>query len=104
MCCVILLIFVDFSYLLSVPSVFNNFSTNCSDGIYNDTTFANDVVKYLPADVASTCIYTLCSLKESASAFTKKSLSESQFAIVFNTSKLDTSKNRKNIKSSREDG
>jgi hypothetical protein len=66
----------DFSYLLSVPSVFNNFSTNCSDGIYNDTTFANYVVKYLPADVASTCIYTLCSLKESASAFTNLSASD----------------------------
>jgi len=40
---------------------------------------------------------------DSNDAFTKKSLSESQFAIVFNTSKLDTSKNRKNIKSSREE-
>ena len=59
----------DFSYLLSVPSVFNNNGSNCSDGTYNDTIFSNDVIKYLPADVASTCIYTLCSLINSASSY-----------------------------------
>lgn len=40
---------------------------------------------------------------DSNDAFTKKSLSESQFAIVFNTSKLDTSKKRTEIKSGREE-
>jgi len=65
----------DFSYLLSKPSVFNNNGLNCGNGTYNDTTFANDVILYLTAGVASTCIYTLCSLKESASAYTNPSAS-----------------------------
>jgi hypothetical protein len=65
----------DFSYFLSVPSVFNNYGTACGDGTYNDSTFANNVIKYLPAEVASTCIYTLCSLEESASLYTNPSAS-----------------------------
>jgi hypothetical protein len=54
---------------LSVGSSFNSMGTECGVGSYNDTAFANNVVSYLPSDVASTCIYTLCSLAASASAY-----------------------------------
>ena len=56
----------DFSYLLSVPSSFNSQGSYCGDGTYNDTTFANDAMLYLPSDVAATCIYTFCSLASSS--------------------------------------
>ena len=59
----------DFSYILQVPSSFNSMGTECGVGSYNDTAFANNVVSYLPSDVASTCIYTLCSLINSASSY-----------------------------------
>jgi len=66
----------DFSYLLSVPSSFNSQGSYCGDGTYNDTAFAADVMLYLPSDVASTCIFTFCSLASSASAWLEPSASD----------------------------
>jgi hypothetical protein len=74
----------DFSYLLSVPSVLNNYGSNCSDGTYNDTIFANNAIKYLPADIASTCIYTLCSLNQSAAVYTNPNAS----TLISDSSKM----------------
>ena len=74
----------DFSYLLSVPSDFNDHGSHCGDGTYNDTAFAADVMLYLPEDVASTCIYTLCSLAASASSYEDPTAS----SLISNPSRL----------------
>ena len=65
----------DFSYLLEVPSLFNNYGEYYGDGTYNDTTFANDVMLYLPSEVAASCIYTFESLAALEDAYSSPSAS-----------------------------
>jgi hypothetical protein len=65
----------DFSYLLEVPSLFNNYGEYYGDGTYNDTAFVNDVMLYLPSEVAASCIYTFESLAAQLDAYSSPSAS-----------------------------
>jgi hypothetical protein len=65
----------DFSYLLGVPSHFNNYGEHYGDGTYNDTDFVDDVMEYLPPDIASTCIYTFESLEAEEEHYTSPNAS-----------------------------
>ncbi len=67
--------YCDFSYLLGVPSLFNNYGEYYGDGTYNDTAFVNNVMLYLPSEVAAYCIYTFESLAALEDAYSSPSAS-----------------------------